>query len=284
MANPVKETAGSGDHVQRLVEVGLTPTEARVYVALLEVGHGRPAELAMRAGVPRQKVYEALHVLEEHGFCASEAGRVVQYRAVAADSAVPAWLRERENDRRLTAEREERLGAELVRHLPAPPSESPTSDVDSTLETFVGPARTNEVLERMAAAAERTLDIVQPPPFVQPRSRWNIAEAAALQRGVRVRVIHTPEGLELPERVLGLLRSGGEVRVVEGLPMKMIVRDGVEAAVALVDPVTGKQRITSALIRHPALVAPLGALFESEWKRGRNVMLGTDGKVVVNDR
>ena len=270
------------DAVHDLVEVGLTPTEARAYATLLAVPRARAAEVAVRADVPRQKVYEALRSLEEHGFCLAEVGRVVEYRAVPADRALPGWIRERERKRRLLAEREERLAERLARTLPVPPA-GDAGEEDAGMETVVGPARTSEVLDRMAAAAQRSLDIIQPPPFLQPRSRWNVGEVAAVMRGVRVRVLNTPEGLEDPERALALLRAGGSVRALGGLALKMILRDGVEAALALADPVTGRQRIMSAVIRHPALVEPLQALFEGEWKKGRPVTLAADGNVAIAD-
>jgi len=68
-----------------------------------------------------------------------------------------------------------------------------------------------------------------------------------------------------------LVEAGGGVRVSNAVPMKLLVRDGVEAMISLRDPVTGAQGLTSAVIRHPDLVGPLQLLFDKEWKRGRRL-------------
>jgi len=41
---------------------------------------------------------------------------------------------------------------------------------------------------------ERAIVHMTQPPFVQPRSRWNVAEVDALRRGVSMRTLYTPEG------------------------------------------------------------------------------------------
>ena len=53
--------------VSALVAVGLTPTEAKLYLALLQAHPATGYELANRAGVPRSAVYAALRRLTELG-------------------------------------------------------------------------------------------------------------------------------------------------------------------------------------------------------------------------
>jgi len=59
--------------------------------------------------------------------------------------------------------------------------------------------------------------------------------------------------------------AGGQVRVTDTVPMKLLVRDAVEAMISLCDSLTGEQGLTSAVIRHPDLVRALQLLFEREW-------------------
>lgn len=54
-----------------LIELGLTEREAKVYVALLEVGPCRVGMLIKRSGVPGSKVYEMLDRLKERGLASS---------------------------------------------------------------------------------------------------------------------------------------------------------------------------------------------------------------------
>ncbi|MBA3329673.1 MAG: hypothetical protein H0T39_02160 [Actinobacteria bacterium] len=248
-----------------LVEAGLTLNEARSYTTLLRLGSATAAEVARAAGVPRPKVYEALRLLEQRGFCTVAADRVASYRPVPAGVALPGWLRHREQERRLAAEADERLAETLLRLLPHAEEASAAPTLDF-MEALFGRARTSDALEQLIGRSERSLDMIQQPPFLQPRSRWNLAEVAAARRGVHVRVVYTPEAIRERSRFTALQAAGGELRLRESVPMKLLVRDGVEAMISLRDPLTGQQGVTSAVIRHPDLVGPLQLLFDREWK------------------
>ncbi len=52
---------------QRLIEFGLSEKEARVYLALLELGSATVQELASHSGVNRTTTYLAIESLKEHG-------------------------------------------------------------------------------------------------------------------------------------------------------------------------------------------------------------------------
>jgi len=267
MAAVKREAATRSDEaLGALVELGLTLNEARAYSALLQLGTGTATEIARTGGVPRQKVYETLRVLEERGFVRSAAAGVTAHTPVPPTEALAAWLRQREHERRFEAEHDEALADRLRQTLPRPRRTKPLLE---ELETIVGRARTSEALERLVGSAERTLHMMQQPPFLQARSRWNEAEAAAATRGVEVKILYTHDAAADERRWLPLADAGGQVRVTGTIPMKLLVRDGVEAMISLRDPVTGEQGMTSAVIRHPDLVRPLQLLFDREWRRGR---------------
>jgi sugar-specific transcriptional regulator TrmB len=252
------------DLARELVRLGLTLSEARSYVSLLELERATAAEVATHAGVPRAKVYDALRALEERGFCsAATTGRAAAYTPVPAAVALSRWTQQREHERRLAADEDERIAARLLARLPAGAPPSPGEDY---LESIAGPARTSEALERLIGAARRTVHMIQQPPFLQPRSRWNVAEAAAVRRGVEVRVLYTRAAVADRSRYRALAGAGGAVRVADSVPMKLLVRDGVEAMLSLRNPQTGEQGLTSVVIHHPDLVGPLQLLFDREWE------------------
>src|SRR5690348_8525109 len=80
---------------QRLQAMGLNAYEARSYLVL--VGHPRfkALELAARAHVPRQKIYEVLDSLTEKGFARVVQDRTKLFSAVAPDEAIPHYLARR---------------------------------------------------------------------------------------------------------------------------------------------------------------------------------------------
>src|SRR6187549_1466669 len=77
---------------QRLQAMGLNAYDARSYLVL--VGHPRfkALELAARAHVPRQKIYEVLDSLVEKGFAQVVQEKTKLFSAVEPSLAIPGYL------------------------------------------------------------------------------------------------------------------------------------------------------------------------------------------------
>src|SRR5712691_620766 len=80
---------------RRLQQLGLNAYEARSYLVL--IGHQRfkALELAARAHVPRQKIYEVLDSLVEKGFAQVVQEKTKLFSAVPPDEAIPSYLARR---------------------------------------------------------------------------------------------------------------------------------------------------------------------------------------------
>ena len=80
---------------RRLQQLGLNAYEARSYLVL--IGHPRfkALELAARAHVPRQKIYEVLDSLVEKGFAQVVQEKTKLFSAVEPSLAVPGYLARR---------------------------------------------------------------------------------------------------------------------------------------------------------------------------------------------
>lgn len=256
--------AATAEIVRSLGGLGLTGTEARLYIALLRAGETTAAVLANHSGVPRTKAYDGLRTLERDGFCAVIAGRVNRYRATAPEAALGGWVEHRDQRRAGQAERDRALAAGLVASLPRAPRPS-ASEAPEYIEAVSGRVATSAQLEAMIGRARCALMMMQQPPWLQPRARWNRAEVAAAHSGVRVRVIYSEEAARDGRRWGPLRAAGGEVRVLARVPMKLFIRDGVEVFISLRDAFTGEQGLVSARVSHPDLVAPLALLFEQHW-------------------
>jgi sugar-specific transcriptional regulator TrmB len=265
-----REYRASAEHralIDSLVELGLTLNQSRLYLSLLESGPATAVQLSDRSGVPRTRVYEVLEALEKAGFCSARAERVAVYAAVPPEIALGEWGERREQERRLAAERDEQLRDVLLAELPRFETAERSLSLPF-MEALVGTSRVIEVFEEEIATAEERLDIVQAPPVFQPRPRWNIHEVEAVRRGVQVRVLYTADVAADPERYEELLRAGGDGRLSSGIPLKLVLRDRVDAMVALPDVHAGDRRYAVVRITHPDLVAPLQLLFDREWRRG----------------
>lgn len=74
--------------VDALESLGLTPYEARCFVALSQLSHGTAREIARVADVPRSRVYETMDRLRERGLIEIQRAEPLVYRSVSVDTAV----------------------------------------------------------------------------------------------------------------------------------------------------------------------------------------------------
>src|SRR6185437_4350468 len=89
------KTPGEADYQQfwmGLQQLGLNAYEARTYLVLLGHSRFKALELAPRARVPRQKIYEVLDSLVERGFARVVQDRTKLFSAVEPNLAIPSWL------------------------------------------------------------------------------------------------------------------------------------------------------------------------------------------------
>src|SRR5712675_746533 len=77
---------------RRLQQLGLNAYESRSYLVLLGHPKFKALELAARAHVPRQKIYEVLDSLVERGFAQVVQEKTKLFSAVEPDQALPAYL------------------------------------------------------------------------------------------------------------------------------------------------------------------------------------------------
>src|SRR5689334_24658077 len=80
---------------RRLQQLGLNAYESRSYLVLLGHAKFKALELAARAHVPRQKIYEVLDSLVEKGFAQVVQEKTKLFSAVEPNLAIPSYLARR---------------------------------------------------------------------------------------------------------------------------------------------------------------------------------------------
>ncbi|MEK7323884.1 MAG: helix-turn-helix domain-containing protein [Chloroflexota bacterium] len=102
---------------ERLMAIGLSKYEACAYLALLGHDDSTAVEVADRASVPRQRIYDVLNSLRDKGLIAIKDGRPVRHSAHPPAIALPAMLEARLRLQTRENERLARLVQELVPEL-----------------------------------------------------------------------------------------------------------------------------------------------------------------------
>ncbi|MCU1339820.1 MAG: transcriptional regulator, TrmB [Bryobacterales bacterium] len=254
---------------QRLQALGLNAYEARSYLVL--VGHPRfkALELAARAHVPRQKIYEVLDSLVEKGFARVIQDRTKLFSAVPPDQALPAYLGRRAHALEAELAEQNKAASGLLNDLMSAFTEGQGgSGTLDFLRIVNDPAQTAGQFRNMLAAARAEyLEFSRPPYAVDPLDAEQVLQACS--RGVRCRLIVERGTLDAAhERFLEDYEEAGVlIRQTEKVPMKMAVMDGRCGLLALVDPVITKPTWTAVVFEHEGMAEAMKSLFEDYWRR-----------------
>jgi sugar-specific transcriptional regulator TrmB len=252
-----------------LQQLGLNAYEARSYLMLLGHSRFKALELAPRARVPRQKIYEVLDSLVEKGFARVVQDRTKLFSAVEPNLAIPAYLaRKRElMEHELTGQA--RSASNLLEDLSGLYSEGKggrgTLDF---LRIVAEPTQTAGEYRRMLGEVNAEyLEFSRPPYAVDPLDEKLVKQARA--RGVACRLLIESGTLDnhQRQRLIEYAAAGVEIREAPSLPLKLACFDGTNGLIALLDPVISKPTWTSLVFDHAGLGEAMKHLFEDRWQR-----------------
>ncbi|HEY6961032.1 MAG TPA: helix-turn-helix domain-containing protein [Gaiellaceae bacterium] len=253
--------------VTPLTALGLTGYEASAYVALTRRGRATGAEVARLAGLPRQRIYDVLDGLVGRGFATIEPGRPARYTAVAPREAVAALVAQR----RVELERLEREADDVVARLtPTFHEGRDANDPLAYIEVLREPrAIAARFAELQSAAAREILVFTKPPYAVEPAE--NVAGLRLLERGVEARSIYERSVYDddaVVDAVRAFVEAGEQARVVDELPLKLVLIDERVALFTMEDPVAGSGDLTIMIVEHAAFARLLKLGFEHAWAQG----------------
>jgi HTH-type transcriptional regulator, sugar sensing transcriptional regulator len=254
---------------RRLQQLGLNAYEARSYLVL--IGHPRfkALELAARAHVPRQKIYEVLDSLVEKGFAQVVQEKTKLFSAVEPSLAVPSFLVRRVQTLQRELTDQTRMADGLVNDLTGAYSEGRGERGTLDYLRIVGDTEQTAVQYRKMLSDVRTeyLEFSRPPYAVDPLDEQLVKQAR--QRGVTCRLLIESGTLDDAhrQRLEDYAAAGVEIGQAASLPMKLAVFDGQRGLVALLDPVITRPTWTAVVFEHGGMGEAMKGLFENYWRR-----------------
>jgi HTH-type transcriptional regulator, sugar sensing transcriptional regulator len=267
---------------RKLQQVGLNAYESRSYLVLMGHPRFKALELAARAHVPRQKIYEVLDSLVEKGFAQVVQEKTKLFSAVDPSVAIPSYLARRSRALQHELTEQARLASGLIEDLRIAFVEG--QDGRGTLD-FLNlvndPTQTAIQYRRMlTTVSEHYVEFSRPPFAVDPLDEQLVKEAAG--RGVKARLLIEAGQIDTEhgERLHEYRQAGVEIRFLDRLPLKLALFDGKCGLVALLDPVLTKPSWTSLIFEHDGFAEAMSGLFESYWSRS---CAETDSEAVAGD-
>lgn len=255
---------------RRLQQIGLNAYEARSYLVL--VGHPRfkALELAARAHVPRQKIYEVLDSLLEKGFAQVIQEKTKLFSAVEPRLAVPGYLARRREGMEKELSEQNKLAGTLMEDLEGAYSEGQGGRGTLDYLKIVGePSQIASHYRAMLGDVQSEyLEFSRPPYAVDPLDEMLVKQAR--ERGVVCRLLMENAAFDEQhrQRLADYREAGVEIRQAESLPLKLALFDSRQGLIALLDPVITKPAWTSLVFEHLGLAEAMRGLFETHWQRG----------------
>lgn len=255
----------TGRFIGELTRLGLTTYEARAYIALLGRESFTAAQVAKRAGLPRQRIYDVLATLIEKGLASARPGRVVKYAPVAPELGIERLVNiQREDLRRM-----EQSAVDMIQEMmPAYRSGLEHTDPLEYIEVLREAGAINARFAELQAAVKREILVFTKPPYATPPQE-NV-EGLEVTRSHTARSVYEFGVFDDPAVTAGVRRfidAGEEARFVEHLPLKLVIIDEDTVLFGLEDPVAGRA-LTMMVVEHTALASVLKTAFNAVWDSG----------------
>lgn len=259
--------------LESLGSLGLTKYESAVYRSLLEHQDYTPTQLAARAKVPRQRIYDVLSSVVERGLCIERhTGKQRRFSAVDPAVALPSLVRQKqaEFEAELAAQRQqvERVVQALT---PLYAAGNNTQDPLFHIDVLSEPNRIIDRGIRLAASVEKSIcEFFSHTALRQPQE--DLARVRELlERGIQYRSIYEKSAWADPDNrefITQCQTWGQEIRFVNQLPFQMQLFDQQVTLLSLQDPLAESPSFTGLCLTHPGFTHMLQISFEVMWRSG----------------
>lgn len=273
----------NNESIEKIVRLGLSENEARIYTALLERKELSAMEIHELTGVPRTKVYEITQRMILRGTCIKkQKGKKKMYEALEPRRAFNNLIREYENE----LDEKKKLAKDLHKMI-YPIYSRRMANVD--ISEYV------EIIDDLPSIHERYVSLVintkqeyigfVKPPYAHQHKNGKLSEQEhvgleMLKRGVIARVLYEmPSEVDIERRISHIEKfsqMGEKARVIERVPIKMYIFDGRYVLMALDTARRATSTLTMLVIEHRGLAQAGRMLFDFLWKEAQNYIVLKD--------
>jgi sugar-specific transcriptional regulator TrmB len=258
---------------RELEELGLSPYEARVLLALLRLGSGTSVQVATLAKVPRSSSYGVLDELQAKGLVERVPGEGPAIWSSPGRDGVLDRLHAIQEERLQQHQvRTERVREVLLRTIP----EGPSAELPF-VKVIHDRAAIARAYAHLVRSTEVELLVFNRPPYAsgQVDGKPNPAVMEMLARNVPSRVLYQSTEADAAdalwhEEIDAYHGAGVQGRVVDHLPLKLAIADRRVAALTLEQPTLSQIGYPTLMhVEHPGFAELQADAFEYMWARAR---------------
>jgi sugar-specific transcriptional regulator TrmB len=264
-------------YLRSFIEIGLTEREAKVYMTLLSGKMFTVLDLQEAVNIPRTKIYEVLKKLVSRNICIEKKlGRNKLYEAVEPEIALERILDSYKKD----IERKEEL-IQQVSEVFTPIFQSNKSIVNPLefIDVMKDKIQIHKRYTACVRSTKREMLTFNKGPYACDNSdrleEQEDEEFKLLKRGGSCKDIYELDELKEVDWLLNSVKKslslGQQARVVEKLPIKMLIFDQERVMFALEQPVPESNELTMIYIEHKQLAEACSILFYHLWDQGTDI-------------
>lgn len=250
------------EDMEDLSELGLTPSQAKLYLTVLRIGRADGKTIAKHSGVARQEVYRVICELEEKGLIEKLIAKPYEFRGVPLKDGLSSLLTQKAKE----YEHAKKKTINLIKRF-QPKGEEITPDYTLTLipkrEALIRKL-TNEF-----TIAKQSVDVVTTVQrFMQATDVYSTINEA-IKRRVKLRIItEKPYNQQSFFRsIKDLLESGFQLKYLPQNPKANIAIFDRKSAIITLSPTAHLNDSTCIWTTHPSLLAINQEYFDKVWRK-----------------
>lgn len=255
--------------VDSLISLGLSDSEAKVYLHLLKNNNCTATEIAKSTGISRTQTYQVIDNLLKSNMCIEQLGSVKKYMAVDPKKVTTSIQNTLEKKRELL----ESLTPQLSALFEDENQNENPFDFIKVLYTKASIIQTIEALEK--SATESVLAFNKPPYAMnidimnenEISMQFRNSERQSINNGVTYHSLYEIEdNADFIKKIDYFQAMGEEVRVVPTLPFKLFIFDSKIVTIALQNKMSSGLKFVTLLIEHSDFAKALQEIFYLYWE------------------
>jgi len=254
--------------VDKLINVGLTENQAKVYCCLLRKHQFTATEISHCAGVNRSKIYTVLASLAQKGLCIEKLGKVRRFEAIKPDTAFQRLIEDQRNKLEMISELPELL-------LPIYTLNKTVSSPLDFIQVFSTPASIIKKYHTLELESKKVvLSFCKSPYAMSNDLDIHEEQEESMKTGVVYKSIFEvkKDDIEFFARQMKNFEDQGEeIKVAYHLPIKLHVFDDHTVMFSMINQVNPEQNLTYLVIEHPDLAETLITTFYKYWEEAFSV-------------
>lgn len=266
--------------IKKLLDLGLTEREAKLYLTLLEKKSFTALELQQIAKIPRTKIYEVMQKMIGRGICTQRSiGKQKIYEAIEPAIAFERIIKKSETEFFESLENKKEIIGSLVKTLiPIYDENKENINPLEFIEIFKNKDQIQKKYIQMLQNTNQELLTFNKGPYVCDNpgrlNEQQTHETDLLKRGGICRNIYEVNELIkhewLMEYIIHQIDHGQQAKVIDSLPIKMILSDSEIVSFPLSQTIGDSTDITLVFIKHHQLATACKMLFAHLWEQARD--------------